>query len=160
MMRLSQSLLCVVLWTLFLGACGPAFEAEGSSDFGATVQGSNAGDLGRALGAPVAVYSNTCAASNQWRTTCGSGITRDISYTWAVPAAGTYSFTTRGSNFDTVLEIRDYRNTSQVLGCDSDAGTRPYSSLTLNLTAGQILLMTIEGYEGVCGRALLNITRR
>jgi hypothetical protein len=118
------------------------------------------GSLGSALGSPVAIHS-TCSSSNDWRTTCGSGSSRDISYVWIVPATGAYNFNTRNSDFDTVLEIRNYRATSEVLACNDDTATSTHSSSTLNsLIRGTRLLITIEGYEGACGTAHLNIVKR
>lgn len=140
-----------------VSACGPDMDAEESPFIDPLAQPSNAGDLGRKLGAPVAIFSNTCAASNLWQTSCGSGISRDISYTWTVPAAGTYSFSTDGSSFETVLEIRDYRNTAKVMGCTAGAATQRTSGMNLELNSGQVLLITIEGAGAECGKALLNI---
>ena len=173
-------------WALLLGACGPApegeeLEAAGPGAFndakprksGATApyvpelmepgtvsQQSFAGDLGSRLGAPIATY-NTCSASNQWRTTCGSGSSRDVSYVWRVPETGAYSFSTINSSFDTVLEIRNYRATSEVMGCNDDTGSVYQSRVTLTgLVKGVLLLITIEGYEGDCGNVQLNISKR
>jgi len=178
MSHLNKIVLGVSTWVLFLGACGPAPETEGTESIapgvaevavpgdteadepGTVSQMTFVRDLGSVLGSAVATY-NSCTASNQWRTTCGSGSSRDISYLWRVPTTGAYAFSTRGSSFDTILEIRNYRNTSQVLACNDDAGGGYQSALNLsNLAAGTLLLITIEGYEGECGTAQLNIARR
>ncbi|WPB73811.1 hypothetical protein KYC5002_32830 [Archangium violaceum] len=119
------------------------------------------GDLGSALGIPIATYPSTCNLVNQWTTTCGSGPSKDISYIWTVPATGSYRFSTINSSFDTVLEIRNYNNTSQVLGCNDDEPGSLQSRVSLsNLTRGTRLLITIEGYEfNECGATTLNIAR-
>ncbi|WP_158623853.1 hypothetical protein [Corallococcus llansteffanensis] len=49
---------------------------------------------------------------------------------WRVPAAGTYSFSTRNSNFDTIMEIRNYKATSEVLSCNDDTGSLLTSAST------------------------------
>lgn len=178
MTNLHKSILCMASSALLLGACGPAPESEESeataikkpkasgpatpaADEPRTVsQMTFVSDLGSALGIPVATYLNTCTASNQWTTTCGTGSSRDISYLWTVPQTGSYRFSTVDSHFDTVLEIRNYNATTQVLGCNDDATDNYESRISLaNLTAGTRLLITIEGYLGECGVAKLNIAK-
>lgn len=119
------------------------------------------GDLGRNVGIPIATYPNTCTATNQWTTTCGYGVAgKDISYVWTVPTTGSYRFSTINANFDTVLEIRNYNNTSQVLGCNDDEPNSLQSRVSLsNLIAGTRLLITIDGYDRECGYATLNIAK-
>jgi hypothetical protein len=176
MTNLYNFILCITSSALLLSACGPALEGE-ESEASALKKPKTSGpttpaadeprtvsqmtfvrDLGSALGIPVATYLNTCTASNQWTTTCGNGSSRDISYLWTVPQTGSYRFSTVGSNFDTVLEIRNYNATTQVLGCNDDATDKLESRISFpSLTAGTRLLITIEGYAGECGVARLNI---
>jgi len=171
------SVMGVVAAVFLLGACGPMPEEEGLEEPGPKGSGGAegevledepgevsqmtlVGDLGSALGSPIASYPSTCTASNQWRTTCGSGSSRDIAYVWRVPSTGKYSFSTINSDFDTVLEIRHFTSTSSVMGCNDDTSTTYQSRVTLNgLVAGVQLLIIIEGYEGDCGRAVLNIAK-
>lgn len=130
------------------------------TELGTVEQQSMVGDLGRNVGAPVATYPTTCTASNQWVTTCGSGSSRDISYVWTAPSDGSYSISTMNSSFDTVLEARELRNSSQVLDCNDDAsGTLQSRIILRNLTRGRRLLIIIEGYQGDCGSTHLNIRR-
>ncbi|WP_434390472.1 hypothetical protein [Melittangium boletus] len=170
-----------------MGACGPAMEGEALEDTGEETsltpankkprsteadptadlepgrvyQQTLVGDLGGVVASPAATYPTTCSASNQWRTTCGSGSSRDISYVWKVPETGSYTFSTSGSAFDTVMEIRNYKATSEVMGCNDDVGSSLQSRINLSgLVKGVTLLITIEGYEGECGAARLNITKR
>jgi hypothetical protein len=119
------------------------------------------GDLGSALGSPVATYAYISTASNQWSVSCNGGSSRDIAYVWTVPATGSYSFSTGGSNFDTVLQIRNYRNTSEVMGCNDDTSTTLQSRITLSgLVRGVTLLIIIEGYAGEYGNySRLNIIK-
>ncbi len=119
-----------------------------------------AGDLGSRVGTGVAAYPNTCTASNQWRTSCGSGSSRDIWYSWRVPEAGTYRISTTGSSFDTVLELRPLNDSGSVLRCDDDiSSSNLQSSITNGFTRGTQLMIIIEGYEGDCGAVRLNITK-
>lgn len=161
-----------VTCSLFLGACGPLPEGEeeldaDSSDvtddaeIGTVHQETLGGDLGSNMGQPVVIYPTTCTATNQWHTTCGTGSSRDVAYVWKVPATGTYSFSTRNSNYDTVMEIRNYKATSEVLKCNDDTGSLYTSAISLSgLIKGTQLLIIIEGYDGDCGNTHLNITKR
>jgi hypothetical protein len=119
------------------------------------------GDLGSALGSPVATYPYISSASNQWSISCNYGSSRDISYVWTVPATGSYTFSTAGSNFDTVLQIRHLNNTSEIMGCNDDTSSSLQSRITLSgLVRGVRLLIIVEGYAGEYGDyARLNIVR-
>ena len=172
MTQLGKSLLLVV-GSLLLGACGPVPEGEELEAMEPAVNrpvGSGplelelpevseqgfAGDLGSRVGVAVATYSNTCTASNQWRTSCGSGSSRDIWYSWKVPEGGTYRISTSHSNFDTVLEIRPLNDSASVLRCNDDISSTNYqSSITNGFTRGTQLMLIIEGYEGDCGSVQL-----
>ncbi|HEX8818535.1 MAG TPA: hypothetical protein VF794_01315 [Archangium sp.] len=119
------------------------------------------GDLETRLGSPVATYASISTTSNQWSVSCNEGSSRDISYVWTVPETGSYTFSTRYSNFDTVLQIRHLSNTSSVMGCNDDYGSNLYSRTTLSgLVKGVKLLIIIEGYAGEYGNdARLNIVK-
>ncbi|NNB89817.1 hypothetical protein HJC10_20270 [Corallococcus exiguus] len=176
MANIGKSLVGVASCALFLGACGPLPEGEeldGSVPGEAEVLDDNqseeprrveaqtlVGDLGSALGSPVATYPTSCTASNQWATTCRSGSSRDVSWVWKVPETATYAFSTRNSNFDTIMEIRNYKATNEVLKCNDDTGDLLTSGITLTLIKGSQLLIIVEGYEGECGNVRLNIAKR
>lgn len=184
MKNFGASVVCVAACAFLLGACGPALDGEpledvaptaekpktsGTTDPGASeiaepgmvyAQGI-VGDLGTQMGTPVATYTSISTASNQWSVSCNGGSSRDIAYVWTVPETGSYSFGTSGSNFDTVLQIRNYRATSEVMGCNDDYGSSLQSRITLSgLIKGSILLIIIEGYAGQYGNyARLNIIK-
>lgn len=40
-----------------------------------------------------------------------------MSFQWTAPSSGTFTFSTAGSSFDTVLVIADYNSPSSVLAC-------------------------------------------
>ncbi|RKH52185.1 hypothetical protein D7W81_40035 [Corallococcus aberystwythensis] len=106
-------------------------------------------DLGTALGAPAATYSAISTTSNQWSVSCNGGGSRDISYIWQAPSTGSYTFSTIGSNFDTVLQIRNYRNASEILGCSDDYSNTEQSRIEFaSLAKGTALLIIIEAYDG------------
>ncbi|WP_375757717.1 hypothetical protein [Corallococcus exercitus] len=176
MANFGKTVVGVASCALLLGACGPLPEGE---EFDDSVPGEAevlddsqseeprrleaqalAGDLGSAISSPVATYPTTCTASNQWATTCRSGASRDVAYIWKVPETATYTFSTRGSNFDTIMEIRNYKATSEVLKCNDDSSIGTTSAMSLTLIKGYQLLIIVEGYQGACGNVLLHITKR
>ncbi|WP_169342560.1 hypothetical protein [Pyxidicoccus fallax] len=184
-----MSVVRVAACAFLLGACGPAMEGEElkvaepmvEKDAPSGVPDPDAlevsepgmvraqgivGELGSLLGSPVTPpYAGISTASNQWYVNCNNGYSRDIAYTWRVPATGSYTFSTTGSNFDTVLQIRRLSNTSEVLGCNDDTPSTLQSRITLNsLFSGAQLLIIIEGYDygeytDYGNIARLNITR-
>ncbi|WP_224373036.1 hypothetical protein [Hyalangium versicolor] len=186
MKSFGTAVVCVVTCAFFLGACGPATEGESPEGATSEVPASTKpetsdtidpsaseiadprvvsaqgviGDLGSLVGSPVATYGGISTASNQWSVNCNGGSSRDIAYVWTVPATGSYSFTTSGSDFDTVLQIRNFKATSEIMGCNDDAGSGLQSRVNLSgLIRGSVLLIIIEGYAGEYGNARLNIVR-
>ncbi|WP_163988916.1 hypothetical protein [Pyxidicoccus caerfyrddinensis] len=187
MKRLGTSVVCAVAFASLLGACGPAPEGEeleGAEPTAVTAKSPKTpgasepdasevaepgevhaqtfvGDLGSALGSPVATYPYISTASSQWSVNCNGGSSRDIAYLWTTPATGSYTFSTGGANFDTVLQIRPYNDTAAILGCNDDTSTTVQSRITLNsLFKGAKLLIIIEAYAGDYGNhARLNISK-
>ncbi|HWU88700.1 MAG TPA: hypothetical protein VN253_15645 [Kofleriaceae bacterium] len=114
------------------------------------------GDLGVALGSPVTTNSTT-NRTNDYKPTCVSNSSApDMSYTWTAPSAGTFTFTTLGSSFDTVLEVRQY-NTGASLGCNDDSNSTLQSAVSVSLSAGQTVIIVVDGYGSANGTFQLNI---
>jgi hypothetical protein len=137
-----------------LGGClGPA----SADDTDSVEQFIFRGDLGHRLGSSVATGS-TQGATNDFQPSCGfGGPAGDAAYTWTAPAAGLYVFSTSGSSFDTILDIRQY-NTSVSIGCNDDSNAATLqSTVGVNLAAGQTVLVVIDGYFGEEGTYQLSI---
>jgi hypothetical protein len=142
---------------LLLSACGPSVEPFEESALQTVQQGTFGADLGQALGSPVTTNS-TCGRTHDFTPSCAySNSAPDMSYTWTAPSTGSFTFSTAGSAFDTILEVRRY-NDQVSLGCNDDVPGTSQSSLTLSLTAGQTLLIVVDGYSTYCGTFQLNIT--
>jgi hypothetical protein len=75
---------------------------------------------------------------------------------WTAPAAGTYGFDLGGSDYDTVMSITDACGTSE-LGCNDDCFDLQ-SGISLDLAAGDTILIVIAGYSGGVGNFVLNIS--
>ncbi|HYH97036.1 hypothetical protein [Hyalangium sp.] len=112
--------------------------------------------LGSAIGTAVA-QGNTCGRLNEVTPTCSSSTAPEHAYTWTAPSTGTFTFTTAGSALDSILQVSDPA-TGSVLGCNDDAAADTYqSSVAVNLTAGQPVVIVVDGYRSRCGSFKLNI---
>lgn len=144
----------LVTLSLWLAGCAGVDDSE---ELGSVEQHAYMGDLGVALGSPVAT-SSTAGLSNDYTPTCVSGSAApDAAYTWTAPSTGSFAFTTAGSAFDTVLEIRSY-STNDSLGCNDDSNGTLQSTVAVSLSAGQTVLVVIDGYSSGQGQYHLNIT--
>jgi Concanavalin A-like lectin/glucanases superfamily len=142
---------------LFVGLPGCTNLSDDAADTSLVEQHTFLGDLGVALGSPVAT-SSTSGLSNDYTPICiANSAAPDASYTWTAPSTGAYTFTTAGSAFDTVLDVRAY-NSGASLGCNDDSNGTLQSSVGVNLNAGQTLLIVIDGYGSSQGQYRLNIT--
>jgi hypothetical protein len=140
-----------------LFACGPSIEPAEESVLQTVTQETFGADLGQALGSPVTTNS-TCGRTHDFTPSCSySTGAPDMSYTWTAPSTGSFTFSTTGSSFDTILDVRRY-NDNVSLGCNDDANSTLQSSVTLSLTVGQTLLVVVDGYRTNCGNFRLNIS--
>jgi hypothetical protein len=115
------------------------------------------GDLGAGLGSPLTTDSTVGKANDHLPSCVPSSNAPDITYTWTAPSAGNYTFSTFGSSFDTVLEIRNNK-TSASLGCNDDSGGTVQSTVVANMSSGQTVLVVIDGYGLQSGSFQLSIT--
>lgn len=88
---------------------------------------------------------------------CGGANAPEVAYVYFAPRAGTYTFDTFGSEFDTVLYVRS--DTGTELGCndDSSSGNTKQSRVTLPLTAGQMVNIVVDGFNMESGNYTLRI---
>lgn len=147
------SSLAVASFAAGLTSCtDPAFDDELAS----IEQLSYLGDLGVALGSPVAT-SSTNGRSNDYQPSCiANSSAPDASYTWTAPSTGSYVFSTTGSSFDTILEVRAY-NTGSSLGCNDDSNGTLQSTVGVSLSAGETVIVVVDGYSTSNGAYQLNI---
>lgn len=117
-------------------------------------------NLGSAVGNGVASGS-TRQAANETAPVCAVSSSPDHSYSWTAPSTGTYTITTAGSQFDTVLQLRHFttNHSGASLGCNDDAGGTLQSSVSVAVSAGQGVEITVDGYgSNRSGNYVLNIT--
>ena len=102
-------------------------------------------DSGSTLGRPDA-NTPTCSNSNA----------SDETFEFTAPAAGTYVFDTVGSAYDTVLYALDACGGAE-LDCNDDAGFDLTSQITLDLLAGETVIIVVDGFAVDSGDYVLNV---
>ncbi|WP_163868739.1 hypothetical protein [Myxococcus eversor] len=113
-------------------------------------------NVGSSLGSPI-MSSDTCFGDNDWSPTCAySPSALDSSALWTAPATRAYTFSSAGSNYDTVIEVLDLASGTS-LACNDDNGTSLQSSVSINLQQGQTVLVNMDGYNSHCGLYYLNV---
>jgi hypothetical protein len=88
-----------------------------------------------------------------------AAVSPDAIYAWTAPYGGTFTFDTVGSGFDTLLTLRSASCTGTALGCNDDiASGMTASRLSVALTAGQTVIVAVEGYGTNSGAFVLNVS--
>jgi hypothetical protein len=100
-------------------------------------------DLGSMV--PQTVYGSTIGGASSLDPSCGPSGNPDVTFQFTAPAAASYSFDTFGSNYDTVLHVRDATCAGPELGCNDDA-LGIASQLSLPLAAGQVVVVVVDGF--------------
>lgn len=155
MKRLRPSISTALTTMLFFVGCLET--GEPGEDTDSLEQLSFIADLGVALGSPV-VTGHTAGLTNDYQPICvASSAAPDASYTWTALSSGSYTFSTTGSSFDTVLEIRRI-NTLASLGCNDDSNATLQSSVNVGLLAGETVIVVVDGFGTSTGPFQLNIT--
>ncbi len=127
-------------------------------------------ELGSALGTSVATGTTEGLPSLQDTVGCGTSETSpragsaagELVYRWTAPATGTYRFSTLGSRFNTLLYVREGSCTGAELACTDDGGAGSVwaEAIALDLTAGQVVFVVVDGAGGAAGSTVLSISRQ
>jgi hypothetical protein len=94
----------------------------------------------------LAVGDNTGDADDFLLSCTFGGDGEDVTYEFTAPTAGTWRFSTVGSTIDTVLGVLDTCGGTE-LACDDDGGGSLTSITTADLTAGQTVVVVVDGYD-------------
>jgi hypothetical protein len=106
--------------------------------------------LGTSL--PLSVSGTTIGNPDVFQPSCsGGGGAPDATFRFTAPSTARYSFDATGSSFDAVIEVHDTSCGGASLGC---AVSQP---LSLNLMAGQSVIVVIDGYFSSQGPYVLQI---
>lgn len=100
----------------------------------------------------------TVGKTNEFTPTCSVSVAPDVSFTWTAPTTSTYTFSTAGSSFDTVLHVRSFTNSAQTLACNNNVNGTLQSSVTLPITGGTTVIVVIDGVKGKSGNFQLSIS--
>lgn len=111
-------------------------------------------DVGSAMGAAVAMGS-TVGQGNDFAPGCVGPNGQDVQLVWTALVAGTYTFDTVGSSYDTILSVRE-DCVGPELVCNDDT-MMLLSEVTVELAAGQSVLVVIDGYNTSAGNYVLNV---
>jgi hypothetical protein len=123
---------------------------DGSRDTGPTPGAIACADLqlGSALGSAVA-SGTTVGKGNRYGICDGDG--PDVTFGWSAPATATYRIDLCSSPnpFDSTLSVRNGSCAGEVLACnddDDDCGDSGASGVTVSLTVGQSVVITVDGF--------------
>ena len=92
---------------------------------------------------------------------CGGGgdAAPELVFRYVAPVTGSYRIDTFGSSFDTLLYVRSGDCGGRELACnDDDSGTD--SRVRINLTAGEVVVIVVDGWASSSGIFALNIRLR
>jgi hypothetical protein len=147
---------------VLLYACDASIPQGDEFPLGSVLQSSQGGSLDGGLDSSVAT-GTTCDKSNDFNPSCAPGPdggTRDVVYSWTAPGSDRYTFTTAGSDFDTVLELRSASSSAHVLACNDDdpVTCAPQATLDVDLVRGQQVLVVLDSYGTGCGNYSLGIS--
>lgn len=89
---------------------------------------------------------NTCGASHDSTLSCaGFNGAADLTLLWAASSDGTFTFSTTGSSYDTMIEMFNLSK-NNALACNDDANGTTQSAVTVSLPVGQRVLVTVDGF--------------
>lgn len=112
-------------------------------------------DIFTATGLAVSMGS-TVAEDDDLASPCaGPGPDRIVRFT--APSDADYVFDTFGSDYDTVLSLFTSCDPGSLIDCNDDAGASVQSQVFTSMSAGQTILVAVEGLGGSVGNYVLNI---
>ena len=84
---------------------------------------------------------------------------RDAAFAWTAPSDGIFSFTTCGSNYDSVLWLERSCEETSSIACDDDScpGQGLTEYLEFSFSAGESVIVIVGGFGGETGDYELNI---
>ncbi len=102
------------------------------------------------------VEDSTAPGGDDFTGTCGGGGSADLAYQWEAPFDGFFVFDTQGSDFDTVLYLRD-DCMGEELACSDNIEGSVSSEIVAPFSMGDRVLVVVDGNAGETGNAVLNI---
>ena len=156
------------------GAVGRTDGAVGMTDGGTTPEGcapppaATCAVIDTSILVPLDVHGATVGESDDFGgSTCGVGRgggmggtgAKDIAFRFTAPEAGLYEITTVGSDFDTLLSIRDGCEGAELVCNDDIARGTTQSSVELMLAECQTIVIVVDGYNAMAeGNVTVTVT--
>jgi len=107
-------------------------------------------DLGGEV--PVADQGTTAGPGNQHNGSCSVNPVPEVEYSWTAPETASYLISLEGSDYDTLLYVRDGGCNGPELACIDDILVGDqwvlWSAVELDLVAGQTISIFVDGYNG------------
>jgi hypothetical protein len=107
-------------------------------------------------------YSGTTSGSSAHSGTCGGSNAPEKVYRWTPSSSGTWTISTCGSGYDTLLHIRtSCASTSSEIACNDDTSgcSNNGSSITRSFTAGTTYYIFVDGFGSGSGSYTLSVRR-
>lgn len=105
------------------------------------------------------ISDDTSRRANHHQPSCVDGIDApDVTYAFTATRGGVYEFSTRGSDFDTVLSVLPYCGGPDY-DCNDDTLPGVYSTIQYRLGAFQTIYVVVDGYGGGRGPVVLRARR-
>jgi hypothetical protein len=114
------------------------------------------------IGQETDVYGSSEGADTTFTTDCsGEEYGADVVLRWVAPSSGTWRVDTAGSEYDTILSVRESDCGAPELICNDDEDPDDFvytSALELDAEAGTAYLVAVGGYSAYTGTFYLTFT--
>src|SRR5262249_29421487 len=102
---------------------------------------------------PASISSTTAGDTNSLSGSCGGGGSAEKGFSYTAPLTGNYVIETTAASYDTVLYVRDASCGGSEIACNDDIlnPTNLKSRVSVNLTAGQTVIIVVDGASGASG---------
>jgi hypothetical protein len=105
---------------------------------------------------PLTTDGQTAGATNFRAGSCGGSEAPEIEAQWTAPFDGLFVFEVIEADFDPVLYLLDVSCQGLELACNDDSNG-PFPQISRLMTAGQPVIVVVDGASGQAGKFLLSI---
>lgn len=95
----------------------------------------------------VLASGTTLGAGDDVAASCGLDGAEDVVVHWIAPSSGCVRFSTRGSDFDSVLHVHTCDGALSELGCDDDLGGLGAAEIDVSVSEGTAYYIVVDGYD-------------
>ncbi len=102
-------------------------------------------------------FGSTVGGGDEFSSLCGGDVAPDRSYLYVPDLSGTYLINTFGSSYDTMLHVFAGECGGPLVDCNDDANETLASEVLVELQAGQVYTIVVDGFGGEQGDYQLNL---